>query len=53
MKRNELFSNVLYRSSVKQHGDILIDVQNLQSCVSASQALSKFYGLKGQIQKKN
>ena len=51
MKGNEQFSNVLYHSVVKQHGDILTDIQNLQSSVSTSQALSKFYGLKGQIQK--
>ena len=46
-----MFSNILYHYSMKWHGDILIDVQNLQSRVSTSQALSKFYGLKGQIKK--
>jgi hypothetical protein len=53
VKGSDLFSNILYHSSVKQHGDILIDaVQNLQSCVSTSEALGKFYGLKDKDKKK-
>ena len=46
----DLLSNILYPSSMKQHGDVLIDiVYKFQSFVSTSQALSKFYGLKAQI----